>query len=76
MTAKSASLARITNYMKLPSTTAGTARRPRSTATNWRKHAPGVGSTAIAGGMKTATAGAPIATGTTTITTATKPFLD
>jgi hypothetical protein len=53
---------------------AGTARKLQNIAINLPKRALGVGNIAIAGGMKTATAGARIAIGTTMTTTATKPM--
>ena len=57
-------------------TTGGTAGKPIVRATICMKRGNAAGTNATAGGMKTAIAGARIAIGTTTITTATKLILD
>src|SRR5207302_10023061 len=65
-----------TNCTKPSSIMAGTAGKPVTLVTNCMKRASAAGTSIIVGGRKTPTAGTPIATGTTTITTVTNrgPF--
>ena len=64
---------RTTNSTKPRNTTAGTAGKRITRGGNCTKHGNAAGMSGIAGGMKTAIVGIPIAIGMTTITIVTKP---
>jgi hypothetical protein len=69
--ANGASPRQITNYTKPWNITAGIAGKPSTGVTNCTRLANNAGESGIAGGMKTAIVGIPIAIGMTTITIAT-----